>query len=116
MNRLETTISALVHAIAEEHVCGSAVHRGGPYDAISEFVAGQVAKMAAPLRLPLCIATHGLSILAFLGTGEKFHRLPVEARKRLFRRWRASRVSAVREISRFYESLTILALYGLEQR
>jgi hypothetical protein len=98
MNLLDKTVSAIVHTIASEHDRHPSVRRSGPYLGVTEFVSGQVAHMTAPLRLPMRIATCGLSVLALLTTGSLFHRLTLERR----------------DVIRFYDSLTVLALYGSE--
>lgn len=114
MNFLDVTISALVHAVASGHDSSPAVRHGRPYHPVAEFAVGQVAHMTAPLRLPMRVATMGLSMLALVSTGSWLHRLPVERRRRLVDRWRNSRVGAIRDVIRFYESLTVLSLYSLE--
>jgi hypothetical protein len=114
MNLLDKTVSAIVHTIASEHDRHPSVRRSGPYLGVTEFVSGQVAHMTAPLRLPMRIATCGLSVLALLTTGSLFHRLTLERRQRLVDRWRTSALGPVRDVIRFYDSLTVLALYGSE--
>lgn len=114
MNLLDKTVSAIVHTIAAEHDRHPSVRRSGPYLGVTEFVAGQVAHMTAPLRLPIRIATCGLSVLSLLTTGSLFHRLTLERRQRLVDRWRTSALGPVRDVIRFYDSLTVLALYGSE--
>lgn len=114
MNFLDKTVSALVHTIAAEHDRHPSARRSGPYLRAAEFVSGQIAHMTAPLRLPMRIATCGLSVLSLLATGSFFHRLPPQRRQRLVDRWRTSAFGPVRDVIRFYDSLTVLALYGSE--
>lgn len=114
MKFLDVTISALVHAIASEHDSSPAVPHGGPYGPLGEFVAGQVAHMTAPLRLPMRIATGGLAVLALVSTGSWLHRLAVERRRTLVDRWRSSRIGAIRDVIRFYDSLAVLSLFSRE--
>lgn len=114
MNLFDKTLSAIVHTIASEHDRHPSVRRSGPYLGVTEFVSGQVAHMTAPLRLPMRIATCGLSVLALLTTGSLFHRLTLERRQRLVDRWRTSALGPVRDVIRFYDSLTVLSLYGSE--
>lgn len=114
MNLLDATISGLVHAIASEHDTSQEVSHGRPYNFVAEFAVGQVANMTAPLRLPMRIATVGLSALALVRTGSWLHRLPVERRRRLVGRWRTSRIGVIRDVVRFYDSLTVLSLFSLE--
>ena len=114
MSLLENTVSALVHTIAAAHDRHPTVRRAGPYLAVTAFVSGQVANMTAPLRLPMQVATCGLSVLALLTTGRLFHRLTPERRRLLVDRWRTSALGPIRDVIRFYDSLTVLALYGSE--
>lgn len=115
MNHLDATVSGLVHAIAAEHATRSVVARGVSYNRVAEFAVGQVAHMTAPLRLPMRIATMGLSALALVSEGAWLHRLPVERRRRLVDRWRTSRIAAIRDVIRFFDSLTVLSLFSLER-
>jgi hypothetical protein len=114
MNYFNKTVSALVHTIAAEHDRSPAVRHPGPYLGVTEFVTAQVAGMSAPLRLPMRLATCGLSVLALVTTGKPFHGLPEPRRRRLVNRWRTSRIGPVRDVVRFYDSLTAIALYGLD--
>lgn len=114
MSFLDKTISALVYTIAAEYDRHREVRRAGPYARVVSFVSGQVAHMTAPLRLPMRIATCGLSLLAFLGTGCLFHHLPPVRREKLVQRWRVSAFGPVRDVMRFYDSLTVLAIYASE--
>jgi hypothetical protein len=114
MKLLEKTISALVHTIAADHDLHPSLRRSEPYLDVTAFVFGQVAHMTAPLRLPMRIVTCGLSVLSLLTTGRLFHRLPLEKRRLLVDRWRTSALSPVRDVIRFYESLTVLSLYSLD--
>lgn len=115
MTFLDATISALVHAIASGHDASPVVTYRGPYGPVAAFAAGQVAHMTAPLRLPMRIATVGLSVLALVSTGSWLHRLPVERRRRLVDRWRSSRIGAIRDVIRFYDSLAVLSFFSLER-
>lgn len=114
MSFLDKTISALVHTIAAEHDHHREIRRGGPYVGAASFVGGQVDHMTAPLRLPMRIATCGLSVLAFIGTGRLFHHLTTVRRQKLVERWRRSNFGPVRDVMRFYDSLTVLAIYTSE--
>lgn len=114
MKFLDVTISALVHAVAVQHDTSPLVAHGESYGPIADFAVGQVAHMTSPLRLPMRLATMGLSVLALVSAGAWLHRLPVERRRRLIGRWRSSRIGAIRDVIRFYDSLTVLSLYGRE--
>lgn len=115
MNHFDKTVSALVHTSASAHDRSPSVRHAGPYHVLTEFVSAQVARMTAPLRLPMWLATCGLSVLALLTEGAPFHRLPESRRRRLLDRWRTSRVGPLRDVIRFYDSLTVIALHGLDE-
>lgn len=115
MNYFEKTVSALVHTIASEHDRSPAIRHAGPYGPVATFVIAQAARMTAPLRLPLRVATCGLSLLALVTTGSPFHRLSDCRRRRLVGRWRTSRIAPIRDIMRFYDSLTVVGLYGTNE-
>lgn len=112
MTWFDKTASALVHAIAAGHARDPLGPRAGVEDRIATFVGGQVDHMSAPLRRPMRLATCGLSLLALLSTGALFHRLPLDRRRRLVDRWRASPLVPIRDVVRFYESLTVFALFS----
>lgn len=115
MNYFEKTVSALVHTIAAVHDRSPSVRHPGPYHAVARFVLAQVARMTAPLRMPMRLATCGLSVLALFTTGMPFHRLPEPRRRRLVDKWRISRVGPIRDVIRFYDSLTVIALHGTDE-
>lgn len=114
MTFFDKTVAALVDAIAAGHDRDPRRPRPRPCRSAADFVGGQVAHMSAPLRPPLRIATCGLSLLALLATGAPLHRLPVDRRRRLVDHWRRSRLGPIRDVVRFYESLTLLAVYDAE--
>lgn len=115
MNHVDKTVSALVHTIASAHDRDPTVRHPGPYGFVAEFVTAQVGRMTAPLRLPMRLATCGLSVLALLSTGAPFHRLAEPQRRRLVDRWRTSRLGPIRDVIRFYDSLTVIALHGARE-
>jgi len=115
MNHFEKTVSALVHTIASEHDRSPSIRHAGPYGSVATFVIAQAYRMTAPLRLPLRVATCGLSLLALVTTGAPFHRLSDARRRRLVDRWRTSRIAPVRDLIRLYDSLTVVGLYGTDE-
>lgn len=112
MTWFDKTASALVDAIAAGHAREPTAPPTGGTDRIVEFVRGQVAHMSTPLRRPMRLATCGLSLLALLSTGAPLHRLSLDRRRRLVDRWRASPLGPIRDVVRFYESLTVFALFS----
>lgn len=112
MNPFTKTVSALVHTIAAEQDRSPSIRHAGPYVGVVDFVTAQVSRMSAPLRFPMRLATCGLSVLALMTTGRLFYRLPESQRRRLVDRWRTSRIGPIRDVVRFYDSLTVVALYG----
>ncbi len=67
------------------------------------------------LRAPLLGATLGFDLLGLLGAGRPFHQLPPQARQRQIQAWKNSRFGFKRELLRYYESLSTLALYSRER-
>lgn len=108
---LYATTSALCYTLAADHA-GDAPALTPPYNDVTAFVGEQRARLATVLRVPLLLAT-----LAFAGAGlwhgrAPFHRLAPPARARQVAAWRTSRLGPCRDLIRFYESLTLLALFA----
>ena len=66
------------------------------------------------LRTPLKTMTLGFDFLGLLGNGKCFHRLSPAARRRQIEAWKNSSTGFKRDLIRYYESLTTLALYSRE--
>jgi hypothetical protein len=114
MNLLDKTVSALVHTVIAEHDRHPENRRPGYALHATEFINGQINHMSAPLRLPMRVATCGLSVLSLLMTGRLLHQLPVDRRRWLVDRWRTSTLGPIRDVIRFYDSLAVLSLYDSE--
>ena len=108
---LYATTSALCHTLAAEHA-GATPALESPYNDVTGFVIAQRARLGGLLRLPLLLATLGFGVAGLLHGRALFHRLPPAVRTRQVAAWRTSRLGPCRDLVRFYESLTVLALYG----
>ena len=106
------TVSALVYSIVAER-CGDAPGSGDgfPHNRVVRSVLGQYAALPDYLRPPLKWATIALDTTTLVPRGRPFHALEHAERWRRMQRWRASRVGAVRDLLRFYESLAVFAWY-----
>lgn len=109
------TVSALVYSIVAER-CGDAPGASDrfPHNRVVRSVLAQYAALPDYLRPPLKWATIALDATTLVPGGRPFHALEHAERWRRMERWRASRVSAVRDLLRFYESLAVFGWY--EQR
>jgi hypothetical protein len=97
------TVSALCYDLARSHDPGSL-----PCNDVVRFALRQHARLPVFLRWPLRWAT-----IAFgLAGATPYWRRSVEARRRRCESWRQSRLGPCRDLIRFYESLTVMALYS----
>ena len=107
------TVSAICYEICDWHYAdGESTALAPPYNDVTEFVFDQWMRMPDYLRQPIRAATVLFCLCALLRTGRPYHRNEV-IRRRLQRfAWRSSPLSPLRDLMRFYESLTTLALYS----
>jgi choline dehydrogenase-like flavoprotein len=108
---LHDIVSALAYALAAEQVDGSRPGCSGPYNDVTQFILRQHGRMSDPLRGPLALATQAFDWAGLVHGGRRFHRRSVGERLRQIQAWRESRISAQRDLVRFYESLVTLALH-----
>ena len=104
-------VSALAYSFCEEAAAG---HRdmGAPYNDVARFVAREEAAMPDHLRLGVRRATLAFDLASIPREGRRFHRLPQDRRIARLNRWRRSCFSACRDFIRFYQALSIYALYS----
>lgn len=107
---LSATTSALCYSLAREHA-GSHPALAPPYNDVVRFVSAQRVRLSPALRGPLVLATLAFG-LAGLRRGRRFHRQTLEGRARQIAAWRGSRLGPLRDLVRFYESLSVLALFA----
>ncbi len=112
--RFHDTVSALVYSLAQPHAEPARSDLQPPYNDLTQFVLRQQGRMTDYLRSPLKAMTLGFDFLGWLGNGKCFHRLSLAARRRQIEAWKNSSAGFKRDLIRYYESLTALALYSRE--
>lgn len=80
-------------------------------NAIARFILAQHAGMTDYLRVPLLILTLVFSESQRLFAGRALVEQPPERRRMTLRRWKTIGIGPVSDLIRFYESLTVVALY-----
>ncbi len=100
-------VSALVYSLASSHAHPAHAELRGPYNDLAQFVLAQHGRMTDYLRWPLAALTVG-----FDAAGKTFHRQPPEMRERQIAAWRDSGASFQRDLIKYFESLTTLALHS----
>lgn len=108
---LHATTSALCYSLAAEHA-GRTPALGAPYNDVVAFVGRQRARLATALRVPLLLATLAFALAPCARGRAPFHRLPPAERARRIAAWRGARLAPLRDLVRFYESLTVYALHA----
>jgi hypothetical protein len=106
----EDTVSALTYSLIREH--------GGPpysplHNQVVRFVLEQHGRVPDHLRVPLLAFTCVFDVAALVGTGQPFHRLTPERRRRQLRAWRTARLGVCRDLVRFYETLVVFGWTSL---
>ncbi len=101
--------SALAYSMAHPHNDSSRL--GPPHNDLTQFILTQRAQMPDYLRAPMLIATLGFDLLG-LTRGKRFHRQSIEQRAGQIAAWKNSGISFQRDLIRYFESLTTLALYS----
>jgi len=112
-NSFHNTVSALAYAIAQERAEEGRSDLQPPYNDITQFILQQHARMGF-LSTPIMAATLGFDAMGIFGAAHRFHKLSPEARMRQVEAWRDSKVGFKRDLARYFESLTVLALYSRE--
>lgn len=110
MDGFHDTVSALVYSLAQPHQ--RAPELQPPHNDLTRFLLAQHARLPDYLRTPMRLATLGFDALGLLRGGKPFHRQAPEARARQIESWRDSNAGFQRDFIRYFESLTILALYS----
>jgi choline dehydrogenase-like flavoprotein len=100
------TVSALAYSFG-------ATHPGHPppYNDIAQFVVDQHGRMPDYLRTPMLLATLGFDFLSLFKHRKFFHQLPPELRATQIHAWKNSKTGFKRDLIRYHESLSTLALY-----
>jgi len=103
------TVSALAYSLAQPHANSPGLQP--PFNDLTQFILKQHSQMPDYLRGPMLLATLGFDCLG-LKNGERFHGQPPEARVRQIASWKNSSVGFKRDLIRYFESLSALALYS----
>lgn len=106
------TVSALAYSLAQplESTPGLAT----PHNDLTQFILRQHAQMPDYLRAPMLLTTLGFDSFGALKGGKRFHRQSPESRAHQIAAWKDSSISFQRDLVRYFESLTTLALYSRE--
>jgi choline dehydrogenase-like flavoprotein len=115
-SQFHDAVSALVYAIANAQAEPGRRDLQPPYNDLTQFVLAQHARMPDYLRAPMVAATLGFDWLGVLGSGHRFHCLPPDARLRQIESWKASKLGFKRDLIKYFESLTTLALHSRANR
>ena len=103
-------VSALVWSLAGEHAAaGGDSALAPPYNDLTAFALAQHGRLPDFLRAPMTAATLAFNWLG--GRARPFHQAAPMARARQIAAWRSSPRDFQRDLIRYYESLTLLALY-----
>ena len=117
INNLYTkTVSSLCYSLCDRDVIRDHVRYQTPYNDVVQFVFHQHKQMTSYLRLPMTIATLVFTMISLLTKGTFFHRLSPENRMQQIKSWKTSSLGFFRDFIRFYESLSILALFSRDQQ
>lgn len=108
-------VSALVYSFAQMRAERSHENLQPPYNDLTQFVLSEHGRVAEYLRAPLVAATLGFDILGLLSHAKRFHRLTPADRARQITAWKNSRFSVKRDLVRYFESLSVLALYSRDE-
>ena len=112
MTLLDNTVSAIAYTIAWERASEDPEGFFGPYNDVVRFLEFEIARMPDHLRVPLRCVTVLFGLAGIIHLGGLFHRHDPQARIRQVRAWRTSRLRPCRDFIRFYEALSLLALYS----
>ena len=108
--RFEDTVSALTYSLIHEH-------GGPPYSALHNqvvrFVLAQHGRAPDHLRGPLLVLTCAFDLMSIVVSGQPFHRLTPDRRRRQLRAWRTARLGVCRDLVRFYETLVVFGWTSL---
>ena len=103
-------VSALAYSFAGSN--GDDPSLQPPFNDLTRFILQQHAHMPDYLRGPLKAAALGFDTLGVLNGGKRFHRQSPELRSRQIAAWKHSSAGFKRELIRYFESLTVLALHS----
>ena len=103
------TVSALIYSFAGLNEENGALP---PFNDLTGFILQQHAQMPDYLRGPMLAATLAFDTAGVMNGGKLFHRQPPEVRRRQIAAWKNSKAGFKRDLIRYFESLTALALHS----
>ena len=110
-NNFHAAVSALCYSLIRER-CQRSDQTHARHNRVVRFVLGRHAHMQDFLRLPLKCLVLLFDWHPIFRYRRRFHRLDHTARWQHVQRWRNSRLSAMREFVRFFESLVVFGWYS----
>jgi hypothetical protein len=108
---LHDTVSALVYSLASAQGDSSRPELRPPFNDLTQFVLRRHDRMTDYLRAPLAGLTFAFDSLGVARSGRFFRHQPSALRQKQIEAWKKSPASFKRDLIRFYESLTALALH-----
>jgi choline dehydrogenase-like flavoprotein len=106
------TVSGLAYSLAQPHANADEPALQSPFNDLVRFVLQQHSRMPDYLRTPLKAATLAFDLMGFARTCIRFHTQPPSSRLTQIARWKKSRLAYCRDLIRYHESLSTLALYS----
>lgn len=106
-----TAVGALARAFAAG-AAGNEPALAAPHDDVAAFLQEEASGMPAHLRLAAAAGTLAFDLSGLFTEGALFHRLPAARQQARLRAWKESRLGPCRDLMRFYESLSVYALYA----
>jgi hypothetical protein len=108
----KNTVSSLCYAIIKNKQLLENNSSCFPHNQVVNFVLKQHQNMPDYLRLPILILTLGLNSYSFFQKGKLLTSLSTGLRCQYLDQWKQSSFSPLRDLMRFYESLTVFAWYS----
>jgi hypothetical protein len=108
----KNTVSSLCYAIIENKQLLESNPNFFPHNQVVNFVLKQHQNMPDYLRLPILILTVGLNSYSFFQKGKLLTFISTDLRCQYLDQWKQSSLSPLRDLMRFYESLTVFAWYS----
>lgn len=106
------TVSALAYSLAQPHEASEQLRP--PHNDLTQFILTQHAQMPDHLRVPMQLAALGFDTFGMQKGGKPFHKQSPERRAQQIASWKNSSIGPQRDLIRYFESLTTLALYSRE--
>jgi choline dehydrogenase-like flavoprotein len=113
-NQFHDVASALAYSLAQPHE--TTPELALPHNDLAQFILTQHAQMPDYLRAPMKLAALGFDWFGLLRAGKSFHRQPPMQRAKQIAAWKNSPLGFQRDLIRYFESLTTLALYSRTEK